>query len=154
MVHFEADAKDKAGNPVHVVADGKLENIGSYNRTITGTWTEGDAKGDFKITQRLSACRDFSRLAAGWWGSLTIAATCFASGDAARARQDDERRERLFLDACTACHTLERVRVQRLGKEEWRHLIAGMLSEGVPLNDEETSCWSDYLARNFGPENP
>jgi hypothetical protein len=51
MVHFEADAKDQAGKPVHVVADGKLDNIGSYNRTITGTWTQGDAKGDFKITR-------------------------------------------------------------------------------------------------------
>jgi hypothetical protein len=51
MVHFEADAKDQTGNPVHVVADGKLENIGSYNRTITGTWTQGAAKGDFKITR-------------------------------------------------------------------------------------------------------
>ncbi len=50
-VHFEADGKDKAGNPVHVVIDGKLENIGSYNRTITGTWTEGSVKGDFKITR-------------------------------------------------------------------------------------------------------
>ena len=51
MVHFEADTKDQSGNPVHVVADGKLENIGSYNRTITGTWTQGAAKGDFKITR-------------------------------------------------------------------------------------------------------
>lgn len=50
-VHFEADPKDKAGNPVHVVADGKLENIGSYNRTITGTWTQGAEKGEFKITR-------------------------------------------------------------------------------------------------------
>ena len=50
-VHFEADGKDKAGNPVHVVADGKLENIGSYNRTITGTWTEGSVKGEFKLTR-------------------------------------------------------------------------------------------------------
>lgn len=50
-VHFEADGKDKSGNPVHVVADGKLENIGSYNRTITGTWTENGVKGDFKITR-------------------------------------------------------------------------------------------------------
>jgi hypothetical protein len=51
MVHFEADAKDQAGNPVHIVADGKMDNIGSYNRTITGTWTQGAAKGDFKITR-------------------------------------------------------------------------------------------------------
>jgi hypothetical protein len=51
MVHFEADAKDKAGKPVHVVADGKMDNLGSYNRTISGTWAEGDVKGDFKITR-------------------------------------------------------------------------------------------------------
>jgi hypothetical protein len=46
-VHFEADAKDQK----HIVIDGKLENIGSYNRTITGTWTEGPMKGDFKLTR-------------------------------------------------------------------------------------------------------
>ena len=65
-----------------------------------------------------------------------------------------EKARSLFLDACTACHTLERVRTQRLGREEWRHLIAGMLSEGVPLTDDETSLLVDYLAENFGPENP
>ena len=51
MVHIEADGKDASGGAVRVVADGKLENIGSYNRTITGTWTQGAAKGDFKITR-------------------------------------------------------------------------------------------------------
>ena len=50
-VHFEADGKDQAGNPVHIVADGKLDNIGSYNRTISGTWSQGAAKGDFKLTR-------------------------------------------------------------------------------------------------------
>lgn len=50
-VHFEGDGKDKAGNAVHISADGKLDNIGSYNRTITGTWSEGTAKGDFKLTR-------------------------------------------------------------------------------------------------------
>jgi len=48
-VHFEADGKDQAGNPVHVSAEGKMEDIGSYNRTISGTWTQGGVKGDFKI---------------------------------------------------------------------------------------------------------
>jgi hypothetical protein len=46
-VHFEADTKDQK----HIVIDGKLENIGSYNRTITGTWTEGAVNGDFKLTR-------------------------------------------------------------------------------------------------------
>ncbi|MBV8846743.1 MAG: hypothetical protein JO307_28375 [Bryobacterales bacterium] len=50
-VHLEGDGKDQAGNPVHVVADGKMDNIGSYNRTITGTWAQGSAKGDFKVTR-------------------------------------------------------------------------------------------------------
>jgi hypothetical protein len=46
-VHFEADTKDQK----HIVIDGKLDNIGSYNRTITGTWTEGAMSGDFKLTR-------------------------------------------------------------------------------------------------------
>lgn len=44
-VHFEADTKDGQ----HITADGKLGDIGSYNRTITGTWTQGKSKGDFKL---------------------------------------------------------------------------------------------------------
>ncbi len=50
-VHIEADGKDAAGKPVKVVIDGKLENIGSYNRTITGTWMQGATKGDLKLTR-------------------------------------------------------------------------------------------------------
>ena len=46
-VHFEADAKDGT----HIVADGKLENIGSPYRTITGNWTQGTMKGTFKLTR-------------------------------------------------------------------------------------------------------
>jgi len=48
-VHIEADAKDEKGQVSKVVADGKLENIGSYNRTITGTWTQGNTKGTFTL---------------------------------------------------------------------------------------------------------
>ena len=50
-VHFEADVKDQAGKVMPMVFDGKLENVGSYNRTITGTWTSGAQKGDFKLTR-------------------------------------------------------------------------------------------------------
>jgi hypothetical protein len=48
-VHLEADAKDRSGKPVRIVADGKLENIGSYSRTLTGTWNHGPTKADFKL---------------------------------------------------------------------------------------------------------
>jgi hypothetical protein len=50
-VHLEADSKDEKGNPVKVTVDGKLDNIGSANRTLTGTWIRGNTKGDFKLTR-------------------------------------------------------------------------------------------------------
>jgi cytochrome c1 len=80
--------------------------------------------------------------------SLPVA---FAAIDDTAAARHEKARE-LFVDACTACHTLDRVRVQHLNGDEWRHLIAGMLSEGVPLTDEETSLLVNYLAQYFGPE--
>jgi hypothetical protein len=51
MVHLEGDPKDSKGARVKVVADGKLQNITNRRRFITGTWTEGSVKGDFKITR-------------------------------------------------------------------------------------------------------
>jgi len=50
-VHIEADAKDRSGNPVRFVADGKLDDILSYKRTLTGTWNHGNVKGTFKLTR-------------------------------------------------------------------------------------------------------
>ena len=50
-LHLEADSKDERGNPAKVVIDGKLENLGSPNRTFTGTWTRGNVKGDFKLAR-------------------------------------------------------------------------------------------------------
>ena len=50
-VHFEGEGKDKSGATIRYVIDGKLENIGAYQRFITGTWSEGSRKGDFRITR-------------------------------------------------------------------------------------------------------
>ena len=50
-VHIEADGHDAAGAVVHYVIDGKLENIGAYQRVLSGTWTEGGKKGDFKVVR-------------------------------------------------------------------------------------------------------
>jgi hypothetical protein len=52
LVHFEADAKNAAGQPVHYVVDGKIENLGLYNRTVTGTWSHDNVKGDFRIQRQ------------------------------------------------------------------------------------------------------
>jgi hypothetical protein len=50
-VRIEADAKDRSGSPVHVSAEGKLEDLGSAHRKIVGTWLQGTTKGDFRITR-------------------------------------------------------------------------------------------------------
>ena len=85
--------------------------------------------------------------------ALPVETAAFTSGEGKSVARL-ERARTLFVDACTACHTLERVRKQRLNREEWRHVIAGMLAEGVPLTEEEETLLVDYLAANFGPENP
>lgn len=48
-VHFEAEGKDQSGRAVRYVIDGKLENIGAYNRVLSGTWNQGTQKGDFRL---------------------------------------------------------------------------------------------------------
>jgi hypothetical protein len=49
VVRFEVDAKDDAGKPMHLVFDGKLENIGAFNKHLAGTVTVNGQKGEFKM---------------------------------------------------------------------------------------------------------
>lgn len=49
-IRFEADAKGASG-PVRIAAEGRLDDIASSHRTITGTWNQGTTKGDFKLTR-------------------------------------------------------------------------------------------------------
>lgn len=46
-VHFEADTKNRRGNPIHYVIDGKVDK-----GTMTGSWSHDNRKGDFKITKK------------------------------------------------------------------------------------------------------
>lgn len=50
-VRLEAAGRDGAGSTVQYVIEGKLQNLGSYYRVISGTWTQGATKGDFKVTR-------------------------------------------------------------------------------------------------------
>ena len=51
-VHIEAERPAKGATAaVRYVIDGNLANLGSYNRTFSGTWTAGGTKGDFKLTR-------------------------------------------------------------------------------------------------------
>ena len=50
-VRIEADGKDSSGKPVRVLADGKIDALGSWHRTLSGTWTQAGANGTFKLTR-------------------------------------------------------------------------------------------------------
>jgi len=52
VVRFEADAKDKAGNTLNYVIEGKIENLAFHNRSITGTWKHQKESGPLKISRQ------------------------------------------------------------------------------------------------------
>jgi spermidine/putrescine-binding protein len=52
VVHLEADAKDKSGNTINYIIDGKIENLSFHNRSIVGTWKSQKESGPFKISRQ------------------------------------------------------------------------------------------------------
>ena len=49
-IRFEGTAKRGSGTE-KIAAEGKIEELGSPHRTITGPWRQGAAKGSFKLTR-------------------------------------------------------------------------------------------------------
>ena len=51
MFRFEAEAKDRSGQSIRYLVEGKLENLGAYNRVLSGSWSQGGVKGDFRLVR-------------------------------------------------------------------------------------------------------
>lgn len=51
-LHMEADTTDAQGRAVTYVIDGKINDLGTHNRTIAGTWRVNGAEGRFSITRQ------------------------------------------------------------------------------------------------------
>jgi hypothetical protein len=51
-VHMETNARDQSGNTVRFIMDGKIQSIGLPNRSLIGTWSHGQAKGDFRVRRQ------------------------------------------------------------------------------------------------------
>ena len=49
-VRIDADATGPSG-PVHISAEGRLDEIGSPHRRIAGSWRQGTTNGDFKLAR-------------------------------------------------------------------------------------------------------
>lgn len=50
-VRLEAEGRDPSGATIRYLIEGKLENLGAYRRVLTGTWTQGGQRGDFRLTR-------------------------------------------------------------------------------------------------------
>src|SRR5215470_2587908 len=48
----QVSGQNNAGQMVHYVIDGKIENLGLYNRAISGSWNHDNVKGDFRIQRQ------------------------------------------------------------------------------------------------------
>jgi hypothetical protein len=49
--HFESTYKDRSGGTARVTIDAKIQDVTSPRRSLVGTWTQGDKKGDFKAVR-------------------------------------------------------------------------------------------------------
>ena len=50
-VRLEAETKDPSGKPMRISAEGRIEDIGSWHRTLSGTWTQGTESGEFRLVR-------------------------------------------------------------------------------------------------------
>ena len=48
-VRLEAESAGASGSSARYLIEGKLENLGSYHRVLSGTWTQGAEKGTFRL---------------------------------------------------------------------------------------------------------
>ena len=51
-LHLEADVPNGPGKFVHYVIDGKIDDLGTYNRSLAGSWNVDAKKGTFSITRQ------------------------------------------------------------------------------------------------------
>ena len=82
---------------------------------------------------------------------LLIGASLSTVSSARPHNQDLAHGRELVVTICSSCHTLTRISMQHLSKDEWRGEIKGMLSEGAAVTAEETELIVQYLGKNFGP---
>lgn len=51
-VRLVLEGQDRDGNALRYEVDGRIENLGSWTgREIVGTWTDGSASGDFRVSR-------------------------------------------------------------------------------------------------------
>jgi hypothetical protein len=58
----------------------------------------------------------------------------------------------VVADTCTACHSLSRIKAQRLDEEGWKNILREMTENGASIEQDDRATIVEYLTRNFGPD--
>ena len=94
-------------------------------------------------------------LACASFGSLFVCAVLGVTPSRAQREQFPEGPgKEIFLRVCTQCHEIDSVASLRYSKDGWRDLVYTMKGSGAAATDEECNAIVEYLARNFGAEEP
>src|SRR5665213_1004008 len=56
----------------------------------------------------------------------------------------------VVVNACSSCHSVDRIAALRLSEEGWRNTLRQMIENGASLNPEDINPIIGYLVANFG----
>ncbi len=88
-----------------------------------------------------------------WMLPLVCALAGFAADDDGNAHLlPDGPGKAIAAKACTECHSVDRMRSLRLGKDDWYDKVADMVDRGAKLTDSDTETLVAYLVENFGKD--
>lgn len=73
-------------------------------------------------------------------------------GGAAASDLPEGKGKDLVEDSCTDCHSLRRIKTQRLDAEGWNNILREMSENGAAIDPNDRKAIVDYLAKNFGPD--
>ena len=80
-------------------------------------------------------------------GFLLVARTAFcADGPLPEGKGKD-----VVVNACSSCHTLDRIAALRLSEEGWRNTLRQMIENGASLNPADVNPIIAYLVANWAP---
>lgn len=87
-----------------------------------------------------------------WTRRLLVSCLLLTSSAAARDSDLPEGNGKdVVEDTCTECHSLHRIKIQRLDEEGWKNILREMTENGAAIEPEDRQTIVAYLAKNFGP---
>ena len=84
---------------------------------------------------------------------LAAPAMLFAQDEAPEMGEELQRGKQLFEGICSACHSLDLPRSQRLTRPDWEWVLEDMVKKfGCPINEEQGALILEYLVEFHGPD--